>query len=153
MISYWIYPELIKQKKVKPTQLRIDYFINMVCVRMEVRPETITKRIRFQKIAFARHMICYFLYNYTSMCLMDVARAIGRKDHQTIINSLEVCENILDNDKGFKYYDELSDLLKEIGNTPRIEKRWRKQKTKANPQKSVKRPSLHNAKKKTKQNQ
>ena len=138
-------------KKVKPTQIRIDYVINRVCQRMEVRPENIVKKIRFEKIAYARHMICYFLYHYTSMCLMDVARVIGRKDHQTIINSLEVCENILDNDKGFKYYAELFDLLQEIGSAPRIEKRWRNQKTKAKPKKSVKRPSRHNAKKKQKQ--
>ena len=151
MISYWVFPELIKQKKVKPSKIRIDYIVNRVCARMEVRQENITQKIRFERISYARHMICYFLYHYTSFCLMDVARIINRKDHQTIINSLEVCEKILDNDKGYKYYEELSDLLKELGNTPRIEKRWRNQKTKTNPQKASKKLSRHNAKKQRKQ--
>jgi chromosomal replication initiation ATPase DnaA len=126
-INYWVYPDLMQQKKVKPTQTRINYVIKRVCARMGVRHENITKKIRFERIAYARHMICYFLYHYSTMCLMDVAHAINRKDHQTIINSLEVCENILDNDKGFKYYEEFADLLNELGTSPRISKRWRKQ--------------------------
>jgi chromosomal replication initiation ATPase DnaA len=153
MISYWVFPELMKQKKVKPSKVRIDYIINRVCFRMSVRPETITKKIRFGKICAARHMVVYFLYHYTIMSLMDVARSINRKDHATIINSLEVCENILDNDKGFKYYEELMDLLKEIGTTPRIEKRWRKQKPRVKNKKGVKSPNQHIVKKQLKQNQ
>jgi len=153
-ISYWVYPELMKQKKVKPTQTRINYVIDRVCARMGVRPDSVTKKIKFERIAYARHMTCYFLYHYSTMCLMDVAHAINRKDHQTIINSLEVCEKILDNDKGFKYYDELSALLKELGTTPRIAKRWRNQKTKDNPKKEeAMRISRHNAKKQRKQTQ
>lgn len=116
-----------KNLKIKPNRMKINYFIRIVCDRMEVNSENIRKRIRTERIAYARHMIAYFLYNYTSFCLMEVAMELCRKDHQTIINSLEVCDKILDNDKGYKYNKELKDLIQQVGAMPRIPKRWKKQ--------------------------
>lgn len=122
-ISYWVMPSLRKKHALKPTDPKINYYIDAVSRSMQVNPENVRKKTRMQRVAYARHMIAFFLYNFTTLSLEEVAFTLGRKDHQTILNSLEVCGKILENDKGYPYYEEFVGLIMELGTTPYIPKK------------------------------
>jgi chromosomal replication initiation ATPase DnaA len=94
---------------------------------MGVKPEIIKNRVRTTRIAYTRHFIAYFLYTHTSLNLKEVARAMGRNDHSTIKNSLKVCKNVFDNDKGYPYNQELSTLVEKLSVTPLVLKKKKQQ--------------------------
>lgn len=102
------------------------YFIDLVCGEMGIEPGMVTMRTREERVAYARHMIAYLLYNYTFLSLQDVAKLIGRKDHGTIRNSLRVCNKVLDNNKGYKYNAEFVRVLEQLQTMPDILKKQRK---------------------------
>lgn len=126
-ISYWVFPSLTK-RQYKANQETINFYVSKVCAKMGVNPQVVKNRVRTERMAFARHYIAYFLYNNTTLCLSEVADAIGRKDHTTIRNCLKVCNKVLDVRNGYKFRNEFIELIDELSSTaPRIPRRQRKQ--------------------------
>lgn len=50
---------------------------------------------RFREVAAARHMFCYVARKYTNGTLGQTGKFLGR-DHTTAINSVKVCNDMLD---------------------------------------------------------
>lgn len=126
-ISYWVFPSLTK-RQYKASKQTINFYVSRVCSKLDVNPQFIKKRVRMERIAFARHFIAYFLYNNTTLNLTEVAKAIGRNDHTTVRNCLMVCNKVLDERNGYRFRTEFIELIDELTSTaPRIPKRKMKQ--------------------------
>lgn len=113
-ISYWSYPSLPITDR--PKYQIAKHYIKCVCEKLDVDFRLITSKSRKKEIVYARHISAFFLYHLTSCSLKDVAFFLGKINHTTICNSLSICKKILDNDKGYPYYDEFVELASLICN-------------------------------------
>ena len=60
-----------------------------------VESEEIFGKNRKRQVAAARHMFCYMARKYTNATLGQAGKFLGR-DHTTAINSVKVCNDMLD---------------------------------------------------------
>lgn len=86
------------------SQHELERVLNIVCEETKVHPMKVRGRSRKRDIVMARHMYCYFGYNYANCTYNFIAESIGR-DHTTALNSITVVDNLLTTD--FKFREEL----------------------------------------------
>ena len=65
-----------------------------------VPAEKVFGKDRMREVASARHMFCYMARKYTNASLGNVGKFLGR-DHTTAINSVKVCNDMLDTKEEF----------------------------------------------------
>jgi chromosomal replication initiator protein len=73
---------------------------------------------RDKEIALARHLFCYLARLHTNCSLLAIGEFLGGKDHTTVLNSVKVCNNMIDTD-----YEVFVDMLNETNN--HIVKNWK----------------------------
>ena len=73
---------------------------------------------RDREIASARHLFCYLSRMHTNASLLAIGEFLGGRDHTTVINSIKVCNNMIDTD-----YEVFVDMLNETNN--HIVKNWK----------------------------
>lgn len=56
------------------------------------------EKTRKHPVVFARHFLCYCLYEYTRMSLTQIAYYIGLADHSSVINSIKQANNLIATD-------------------------------------------------------
>jgi chromosomal replication initiation ATPase DnaA len=59
------------------------------------------KRTREYPYMFARHYLCYALYQHTRMSQLQIAKYVGLADHSSVHNSIKQSRRLLDVDEYF----------------------------------------------------
>lgn len=72
-----------------PTQraVRMADIVRRVCTRLNVEPEELASRGRHERVVLARALATYLARKLTSLSYPEIARAIGRPNHSTVITA------------------------------------------------------------------
>lgn len=94
-----IIPRLVNQaRKV----LTMDAIVNFVCERREVKAADLRSKSRKAPITAARHLVCYLTHKYTETSLSQIGRALGGRDHSTVLHSCTSFEKKMVTDRTFR---------------------------------------------------
>jgi len=76
--------------------------LETVCEHYNIKKEDILSKKRSQEIVFPRHIIMFLCRELTDLSLVDIGRAIGGKDHSTVLSSVDKIEGLLKVDDELK---------------------------------------------------
>ena len=79
--------DLISPGEVK--NITPEYIVSMVAEQYEVSPEEIISQKRSRNIARPRQVVMYLCRNMLNIPLQEVGRALGGRDHTTIMHGVE----------------------------------------------------------------
>lgn len=74
----------------------VDVLKAIICTRLGVTWKQITSPTRREPVKEARHLFCYFAKMNYSLTLRTIGDMIGGRDHTTVINSINVVNNLMD---------------------------------------------------------
>lgn len=83
------------QESGKPAQgvagrpVRIDTIITQTCRYLSVDPSDLSARTRHKRVVLARAVITHLARQYTTMSFPEIARALGRPNHSTVITAYQ----------------------------------------------------------------
>lgn len=83
-------------------ELRIDTIISAVCKASGIRKADMTGKSRKREITQARQLALYLGHKYTEMSYNELGRAMGGRDHSTVLHSCEQIEKRLAADKAYR---------------------------------------------------
>ena len=86
-----IYPETSKV-------ITIPLIISTVCEQYGIKQEDITSRKRNKEIVVPRQIIMYLSREYTDAPLEEIGRALGKKDHTTVMSGINKIKDLLTGD-------------------------------------------------------
>ena len=69
-----------------------SYIVDIVADHFSLTPQEIYSKNRSNKIAYPRQIAMYMCRKYLNMSLLDVGKAIGGKDHTTVMHALKKIE-------------------------------------------------------------
>ena len=99
--------------RTKETEESIfEKVIEMTCKKFYVSRDDILGNKRTANIAGARHFAVYVLRKTTTYSQKKIAELMGRKDHSTIINSIDIIEKKIHTDSIFA--GEVSRFIEEL---------------------------------------
>jgi len=76
-----------------------SYIVDIVADHFSLTPQEIYSKNRSNKIAYPRQIAMYMCRKYLNMSLVDIGKAIGGKDHTTVMHALKkIEEDIAKND-------------------------------------------------------
>lgn len=90
-----IYPN--KKKEVTPS-----YIIEVVAEHFGISPEDIASRKRTAELVQPRQVVMYLCRQLTEASLQNIAKAIGKKDHTTVLHGIEKITEKMENDEELK---------------------------------------------------
>ena len=79
-----------------------DLIIDVVSEHLNISANDIRSTKRNQDIATARQIVMYICRTYTVMSLQSIGKAVGGKDHTTVINGIKRVEDKMKKDASFK---------------------------------------------------
>jgi len=85
----------INDRNVSIHSISAEDIIKVVCDYFKVNETQIKGRKRDASIVLPRHIAIYLIKKYTNLSLKDIARQIGKKDHSTIIHSINKIERLI----------------------------------------------------------
>ena len=100
-----IYPD-------KPKEITPSLIIDIVSEHFGVNPEDITSKKRNSEFVLPRQVVMYLSRRLLDISLDDIAKALGKKDHTTIIHGIKKIETDIKSKKDFK--DKVDNLLNRI---------------------------------------
>ncbi|WP_026524507.1 MULTISPECIES: chromosomal replication initiator protein DnaA [unclassified Butyrivibrio] len=88
-----IYPDVSKV-------ITIPLIISTVCEQYGIKQDDITSKKRNKEIVLPRQIIMYLCREYTDAPLEEIGRALGKKDHTTVMSGINKIKDLLvgDND-------------------------------------------------------
>lgn len=90
-----IYPN--KKKEITPS-----FIIEVVAEHFGVSPTDIASKKRMAELVQPRQVVMYFCRELTSNSLQNIAKAIGKKDHTTVLHGIEKITEKMENDEELK---------------------------------------------------
>ena len=72
-----------------------SYIVDIVADHFSLTPQEIYSKNRSNKIAYPRQIAMYMCRKYLNMSLVDIGKAIGGKDHTTVMHALKKIEEDL----------------------------------------------------------
>jgi len=72
---------------LKGAATMFNRIVALCATRFGVTPDGILGPSRRNDIAWARHAACYLARKHTGKSLLEIAQAMGREDHGTVMNS------------------------------------------------------------------
>ncbi|MCX4352697.1 MAG: chromosomal replication initiator protein DnaA [Lachnospiraceae bacterium] len=90
-----IYPN--KKKEITPS-----FIIEVVAEHFGVSPTDIASKKRTAELVQPRQVVMYFCRELTSNSLQNIAKAIGKKDHTTVLHGIEKITEKMENDEELK---------------------------------------------------
>ncbi len=69
-----------------------SYIVDIVADHFSLTPQEIYSKNRSNKIAYPRQIAMYMCRRYLNMSLVDIGKAIGGKDHTTVMHALKKIE-------------------------------------------------------------
>ncbi len=107
--SYFNTKSLSRQKVVRLTPNDI---IRVVCNYYNVKPVALRSPIRTERIVLPRQVAMYLIKTNTNLGLQEIADALKRKDHTTVMHAVEKITRMLIRDVNFKQeIDRITQLL------------------------------------------
>ena len=87
----------------------VDYLLDIICEQWRVTKADVLSKSRKRDVVNCRHMFCKLVVkDFRCMTLKTCGKFIGDRDHSTVINSINQCNNIYDWDRFFTMqYDEI----------------------------------------------
>jgi chromosomal replication initiator protein len=86
----------------------------VVAREFEVPDSFIDIKGRSKRVVTPKQVLSYFLYHKAELTLNDVAKALGYKEHSTIIHSLKTVEGLYAEDYYRVRIDRISDAANKI---------------------------------------
>ena len=83
-----IYPDVSKV-------ITISLIISTVCEQYGVRQEDITSKKRNKEIVLPRQIVMYLARELTDMPLEEIGKALGKKDHTTVMSGVTKIKDLL----------------------------------------------------------
>lgn len=90
-----IYPN--KKKEITPS-----FIIEVVAEHFGISPEDIASRKRTAELVQPRQVVMYLCRQLTEASLQNIAKAIGKKDHTTVLHGIEKITEKMENDEELK---------------------------------------------------
>jgi chromosomal replication initiation ATPase DnaA len=84
------------------TATMFNRIVALCASRFGVTPDGILGPSRRNDIAWARHAAAYLIRKHTQRPLLEIAQAMGRGDHATVMNSCRQAINRAQNEPAFK---------------------------------------------------
>ena len=76
-----------------------SYIVDIVADHFSLTPQEIYSKNRSNKIAYPRQIAMFMCRKYLNMSLVDIGKAIGDKDHTTVMHAVKrIEEDIAKND-------------------------------------------------------
>ena len=72
-----------------------SYIVDIVADHFSLTPQEIYSKNRSNKIAYPRQIAMYMCRKYLNISLVDIGKAIGGKDHTTVMHALKKIEEDL----------------------------------------------------------
>lgn len=85
---------LVAPQKYLPDYDFADRIINTVTQYKAIDLEVVKTKKRTQRIVYVRHLLCYFLANFSTLPLKEIADKIGVGDHTTVIHGRDKIRNL-----------------------------------------------------------
>lgn len=83
-------------------ELTLDIILAAVCQYFKVKPAEVHSKSRKQHHVAARHLTMYLTHKYTDTSLSQIGRALGGRDHSTVLHGCTRLERKLMTDKQFR---------------------------------------------------
>lgn len=90
-----IYPN--KSKEITPS-----YIIEVVAEHFGVNPEDIASKKRTAELVQPRQIVMYFCRELTTNSLQNIAKAIGKKDHTTVLHGIKTISKEMESNEELK---------------------------------------------------
>lgn len=90
-----IYPN--KSKEITPS-----FIIEVVAEHFGVNPEDIASKKRTAELVQPRQVVMYFCRELTANSLQNIAKAIGKKDHTTVLHGIKTISKEMENNEELK---------------------------------------------------
>lgn len=90
-----IYPN--KQKEITPSLI-----IEVVAEHFGISPEDIASKKRTAELVQPRQIVMYFCREMTENSLQNIAKAIGKKDHTTVLHGIKTITKEMENNEELK---------------------------------------------------
>ena len=96
-----------------PIELSPEKIREVVCDYFSVSEDSVASKSRVRAVANARHIAMYLSKQMTKKSLSEIGRAVGGRDHATVLHSCSVVNDLMDTDKEFKnHVEEIEKILK-----------------------------------------
>ena len=82
-------------------EITIDHIIEVVCNYLNLDFARFNSTERTREIAQARQIAMYLIRRMTNLSLKDIGKALGNRDHSTVMHSLEKVEAQMRSDPAF----------------------------------------------------
>lgn len=92
-------------------EVTVEKIISEIAKKYSTTPEEIKGKKRSKDVAMARHVAIYTIRNATDMSLKNIGKIFDR-DHTTMMSSLDVVGQAMEQDAGFEH--EINSLIKEF---------------------------------------
>lgn len=89
----------------KPREITPSLIISTVAEHFGVKPEDISSKKRNSEFVLPRQIVMYLCRELTDLSLNNIAKAVGKKDHTTVIHGIEKIE------ADMKYNEELKNKI------------------------------------------
>lgn len=94
-----IIPRLVNQAR---KELNMETIMNFICERKDMKLTDLRSKTRKAPVVAARHLVCYLTHKYTETPLAQIGRALGGRDHSTIVHSCAKMEKQMAMNKVFR---------------------------------------------------
>jgi chromosomal replication initiator protein len=95
------------------SDVSVDFIQKTVADYFKVELEAMKGKVKKREIVVPRQVAMYFCKRYTQLTLALIGQNFGGRDHSTVIHALEMVEDLMKTDAGFKNsVDELGKKLK-----------------------------------------
>ena len=86
----------------KPKEITPSLIIDVVAEHFSVSPEDIASIKRTADLVQARQIVMYFCREMTTNSLQNIAKAIGKKDHTTVLHGIKTITKEMENNEELK---------------------------------------------------
>ncbi len=86
----------------KPKEITATLIINVVAEHFGIKTEDIVSKKRNEEFALPRQIAMYLCRQLTDLSLENIGKALGKKDHTTIMHGIDKINNRLKNDEELK---------------------------------------------------
>lgn len=76
--------------------------MEVVSKHYDISIGTMISKSRIRKYVVARQVCCVLIYKTTTMCLADIGKLLGGRDHTTAIHARKTIEDLLDTNEAFR---------------------------------------------------
>ncbi len=99
---------VVRSVNMERKELTVEEIVCRVSQHYSVKPKEVTSSSRKRPIVRVRQICMYLCQKYTDCSLSQIGQRIGRRDHSTVIHSINLVEKQISADRDFRH--ELEDL-------------------------------------------